>query len=130
MLRLEVLAFCCVFVIACNDSQIVNVGGNTVSVTFDLQEGFQGHSVTIMVDTVLCFRAVLSSAVPLAGPIATFNTVLTRDRHYLKVSWMGLANKTDTANFTLGQSSRYFIGLRIESDTLALEIRDEPFLYL
>jgi len=75
MLRLEVLAFCCVFLLACNDSQIVNVGGNTVSVTFDLQEGFQDHSVSIMLDTVLCFRAVLCSAVPLAGPIATFNTV-------------------------------------------------------
>lgn len=132
MIRIMVLASCCLFLLACNDTGSVIVPDNTVSVRFDLQEGFEDHSVSISIDSILYFRAILSPAVPFAGAIATFNTFLTRDQHHLKVLWYkgGPPLNSGSINFTVGQAAQYFIGLKIQFDTLVVDIQDHPFGYI
>ncbi|HZY10802.1 MAG TPA: hypothetical protein VFF29_06565, partial [Bacteroidota bacterium] len=117
---------------ACTDQKVVNYIDNTVRVTFDLQAGFQDHSVRIDIDTAIYFQAILSAAVPFAGPIASFTTELTREQHHMAVVWGNGFPTTmiDTVTFTLAQSPQYFVGLRIQADTVWIKIQDRPFEYM
>lgn len=131
-IRTYFLALCLLIFCACTDQTILSYVDNTVRVTFDLQEGFQDHSVSVYIDSVSYFRAILSPAVPLAGPIARFVTVLTREQHHLTVVWGNgfPTTKSDTVTFILSQSPQYYVGLRIQADTLWIKIQDRPFSYI
>jgi hypothetical protein len=128
MWRIGLFVLCPLLLIACSEDKIINTTNNTVTVTFDLHNGFEERTFSILVDTIFYFQASLSPAVPFAGPVARFRTILTREKHILKVSWSDTW-KIDSVEFTLGQSSQYFIGLELRADTLLIEVRDEPYLY-
>lgn len=119
--------------ISCSEENCVESNIAYSKVQFDLQWGFEDKSVYIIVDTTYHFSAILSSSVPLAGPQASFNVLLEKGDHSLRIFGSNLGNIigsfSDTTNISICNSPKYFIGLRLYADSLKVVVQDSSFFY-
>jgi len=53
-----------------------------------LQEGFEGHWVSVEIGGDIHFQARLDSLVPFAGPLAVFRLDVPRGTHQLLIRWV------------------------------------------
>lgn len=113
-----------------DNSQINNC--DLVKVRIDMIYGFFGKIVRLNINDNENFYAILSSAVSLAGPEASFSTHLVRGENKLIVSLGDPGNihnfVRDTTTFFLGSKNKYFIGLRF-TDNIEVTIQDSAFVY-
>lgn len=120
--------------ISCSEENCVESNIAYSDVQFDLQWGFEYKSVFIIVDTTNHFSAILSSLVPLAGPQASFNVLLGKGEHRLIIFGCDLGNIndsfSDTTNISIGNSPKYFIGIRLYVDSLEVVVQDSSFFYI
>lgn len=113
-----------------NSSQSNNC--DLVKVRIDMIYGFFGKIVRLNINNNENFYAILSSAVSLAGPEASFSTYLVRGENKLIVSLGDPGNihnfVRDSTTFFLGSKDKYFIGLGF-IDKIEVTIQDSAFVY-
>ncbi len=126
-------------IISCKDNStdspiddIQNNKSELVKVRLDMHYGFAGKVVNINLNNEENYYSILSSAVSLAGPEASFSTHLLRGHNKLIVYLGDPGNiynyVRDTTTFILGSKDKYFIGLRF-MDKIEVSIQDSAFVY-
>lgn len=125
----SILMFVC-----CSEDNGVEPNIEFREVQFDLQNGFEDKSVSIIVDSTNHFSATLSSSVPLAGPQAYFNVLLEKGDHRLIIFGSELGNiykvYTDNTIISIGESRKYFIGIGLYEDSIKVVVQDSSFFYI
>lgn len=131
-----IISLTCFLVICCSDETTVVTPENTTysQVHFDLQTGFEGYQTSISIDSSNAFSALLSELSPLAGPQASFTVQLEKGSHELFIYGSFLKDRsnwfTDSSKFFIGDSANYYVGIANYPDTLIINVRSYPFLYL
>lgn len=122
--------------ISCDEDNVTGNGVNLVRVNVDLQYGFEGNFIRVKFNENLYFSADLTEEAPLSGPLATFITYLPRGLNQCNVFWqdnygqVGQPFHLDSTDVYFGDSEKYYIGISVSSDTLFIELQEEPFNYL
>jgi len=120
--------------ISCTQDTFVDLRGSSVPATVDLVVGFENQEVRISVNDQLCYTAVLGSTAPLSGPVAQFQTVVSRGMNSIVVesrqASSGAKFTRRMANVTVGDSDTYYLGLILQGSALSINIQNTPFYYL
>jgi hypothetical protein len=133
-IALLVFGVCLVPWLSCTQETFVDMREAGVPAKVDLVIGFEAREVRVYFNGQLSYSAILGTNAPLSGPIAEFQTTLSRGTNLVVVeSWLQFSAETyskRTANVTLGDSEKYFLGLILQNDGLNVNVQDTPFLYL
>ena len=104
-----------------------------VQTQIDLQSGFGGQMISIEVNGIESFQAILSKNEPHAGPLASFCTYLPRGKNRIVVHWrsqnLQLPAHEDSIFIDLGEAEKYYVGLEASGDTLIVRVQDHFFGY-
>lgn len=107
---------------------------NLVATEVHLQQGFEGHWVSVELNGDVRFQGHLDSAVPLAGPMAVFHVDVPKGTHQLLIRWVPTDGdrraRISTVDIQLDQAEFYYVGLIVSEDSMQAIVQESPFLYV
>lgn len=107
---------------------------NLVAAEVHLQQGFEGHWVSVELNGEVRFQGRLDTAVPLAGPMAVFCLDVPRGTHQLLIRWVPTDGDCQahisTVDLRLDQAEFYYVGLIASEGSMQAIVQESPFLYV
>ena len=107
---------------------------NLVTAEVHLQQGFEGHWVSLELNGEVRFQGHLDSAVPLAGPVAVFHVDVPKGIHQLLIRWVPTDGdrraRISTVDIQLDQAEFYYVGLIVSEGSMQAIVQESPFLYV
>ncbi len=123
-----------VLVAGCGSVIDADAQENLVATEVHLQQGFEGHWVSVELNGDVHFQARLDSAAPLAGPLAVFNLDVPQGTHQLLIRWVPIDGDRQacisSVNIKLDQTEYYYLGLTASKNSLHIAVQESPFLYV
>ncbi|UCH62781.1 MAG: hypothetical protein JSU77_13510 [Fidelibacterota bacterium] len=105
-----------------------------VAAEIHLQEGFEGHWVSIELNGKVRFQTRLDSLVPFSGPLAVFRLDVPLGTHQLLIRWVPTDGDRQACissmNIKLDQAEFYYLGLTASGNSIKVEVQESPFLYV
>ncbi len=99
-----------------------------------LQQGLEGHWVSVELNGDVRFQARLDSAVPFSGPLAIFRLDVPRGTHQLLIRWVPTDGdrqaRISIVDIQLDQAEFYYLGLTVSGNSIQVAVQESPFLYV
>jgi len=118
------------------EDDVISAEGQEELVTAEvhLQEGFEGHWVSVELGDDVHFQARLDSLVPFAGPQAVFRLDVPRGTHQLLIRWVPTDGdrqaRISILDIQLDQAEFYYLGLTVSGNSIQVAVQESPFLYV
>ncbi len=105
-----------------------------VAAEVHLQQGLEGHWVSVELNGDVRFQARLDSLVPFAGPLAVFRLDVPRGTHQLLIRWVPTDGdrqaRISIVDIQLDQAEFYYLGLNVSGNSIQVAVQESPFLYV
>lgn len=123
-----------VLMAGCGD--VLDAGGqeDLAAAEVHLQQGLEGHWVSVSLNGDIHFQACLDPAAPLAGPLAIFRLDVPRGTHQLLIRWVPTDGdrqaRISIVDIQLDQAEFYYLGLTVSGNSIQVAVQESPFLYV
>jgi len=105
-----------------------------VTAEVHLQQGFEGHWVSVELNGDVHFQAHLDPLVPLAGPLAVFRLDVPSGTHQLLIRWVPTDGDRQahlsSVSIRLDQGEYYYLGINAAENSVQVAIQESPFMYV
>lgn len=118
----------------CDD--VIDAEGQAELVTAEvhLQQGFEGHWVSVELDGDVHFQAHLDPQIPLAGPLAVFRLDVPVGTQQLLIRWVPTDGDRQARiymeNIRLNQGEYYYLGINATESSVQVAVQEDPFMYV
>lgn len=138
MKSIIILAFSgLLLMINCTKEKIVNSNEESqefVFVQVDFQTGTEENRICLKFNDETYFDAMLSSLIPLSGPVAEFTTCLPIGQNKLYILSQDLeiaqiVSNEDSTIVNFGNAAKYYIGIELSNNNFSFTFQTNPFQY-
>jgi len=134
-LRLPVAALLLGLLVAgCDEVIDADNQAELVTAEVHLQQGFEGHWVSVELNGDVHFQAHLDPLVPLAGPLAVFRLDVPGGTQQLLIRWVPIDGDRQARiymeNIRLSQGEYYYLGINATESSVQVAVQEDPFMYV